>query len=171
MKRVIFIIILSFPLVFLFAQEKTGVFNRPNNLIYLDFFGDGSLFSINYERQYFLLPYLFFTGKAGLGYNQNFNLCFFGSCNNPKKDYLTLPYHVTANIGGVRNFFEFGIGGTILGGNSTQYFLSYPILGYRYQAVKPNSFNFRVFFSFPFNGTDDYRFLFIPIGISVGRGF
>ena len=93
----------------LFAQNQEEIVDaRPLNSINLNLLGDASLISINYERQFLVSPAFILSSKLGLGYN--FEFIIFG---NPEH-YLTIPHHITGNIGKGRHFFEFGLGGTII---------------------------------------------------------
>ncbi|SIN65308.1 hypothetical protein [Algoriphagus halophilus] len=92
----------------------------------------------------------------------------FGPCSPGDEKYVTILYHITGNLGKSRHFFEFGLGGTIIGGNTTQPYLFYPIVGYRILPLKSKRLNFRVFGLIPFSGriTDDI--LFMPFGLNLG---
>jgi hypothetical protein len=152
-------------------EDSTVV--RPSNSIYLSLPGDVSLIAFNYEKQVFISPTFIITGKVGLGTNQEFQLCLFGPCSSPPEKYLTFPHHITGNIGKGRHFFEFGVGGTWMKGSISRTYLLYPILGYRIQPLQASKLNFRVFGQVPFTGldSDDYNFIFIPLGISFGVSF
>lgn len=155
----------------LFAQnQEDNIITRPLNNISLNLLGDASLISINYERQILVSPTFIISNKLGFGYNEEFNLCIFGGCGPPER-YLTIPHHITGNIGKGRHFFEFGLGGTIVNGNTTQPYLVYPIVGYRHLPLEPKKISFRIFAQIPFSGriTDDI--LFIPAGLNLGISF
>mgnify|MGYP003327803738 CR=1 FL=1 len=139
------------------AQEKSisqiekiqSVEDRLLNNISLNLLGDASIISINYEKQYLVGKSYILSSKVGLGYNQEFCISFgTGSCS-PVEDYLTIPHHFTANIGKGRSFFEFGLGGTILSGKTTWPYILYGIIGYRFQPLQSNKFNFRIYLQPP----------------------
>lgn len=85
--------------------------SRPLNSVYLNFFGDASFISLNYERQFLVSKTFIISSKVGLGYNEEFQFLCFPLCLSNEK-YLTVPHHITANLGKERHFFEFGFGGT-----------------------------------------------------------
>ncbi|MGB4204332.1 MAG: hypothetical protein WBJ84_01800 [Bacteroidales bacterium] len=102
-----------------------------------------------------------------MGYNEEFQV-FFGP---PPEKYATIPHHITGNLGKGRHFFEFGIGGTIISGNTTQPYILYPIVGYRFLPLTSDKFNFRVFGQIPFTGLETDDIIFIPLGLSLGVSF
>lgn len=168
MKRIITTSILSLLLIRLLAQDKPDpIGDIPESNINLNLLGDASLISINYERLFFVNSTSFLTGKIGVGYNEEFQLCIWGPCS-PSEKYLTIPHHITGNLGSGRRFIEFGLGGTIISGNTNQNYLLYPIVGYRQLLLESNTVNFRIFGSIPFSGLDTEDILFVPIGLSVG---
>ena len=164
------------------AQEKSisqiekiqSVEDRPLNNISLNFLGDASKISINYEKQFLVGESFILTTKFGLGYNQEFRLCLFGSCSSPSKNYLTIPHHFTANLGNRRSFFEFGLGGTILYGETSEPYILYPIIGYRFLPLQSNKINFRLYFLPPPYADGPYGhpdILFFIVGGSLGISF
>jgi hypothetical protein len=139
---------------------------RPAEYISLSIIGDVSFFAINYDNFMFISPKFYLSGKFGLGFTTNFSL----SPNVPTYKYLTIPHHITGNLGRKKNFFEFGLGGTIIAGNISQHFFYYPIIGYRRQPVEKRKLNFRVWIYYPFvMNTNDL--LFAPYGLSIGTSF
>lgn len=149
----------------LFSQEVLDE-TRPDNGISLNLLGDGSLISINYEHHLISEPNFLLAGKVGLGYNEEFKFCF-GTCS-PAESYLTLPHHITANIGKGRHFLELGLGGTFVLGETSQPYLIYPIIGYRLSPLRSNKTTFRIFGQWPISGIETDDIIFIPLGISVG---
>ncbi len=131
--------------------------------------GDASLISLNYERQFVISPTFILTGKLGLGYNEEFMICIFGSCI--QDTYLTIPHHITCNFGTERSFFEIGLGGTIVSGYKTQFYLLYPMIGYRFLPLKSEKISFRIYVQFPFSDLDTTHILFIPVGLNFGISF
>ena len=178
MKKFIFIIFLTVYGTMGCAQDPdTSIFWRPVNNVHVNLFGgDGSVLSINYEHLYVVEDHFLLTGKMGMGYNQEFQICIFGSCPPPEQ-YFTIPHHITGNLGKNRHFFEFGLGGTMVLGNTYQHYYLYPLLGYRIQPVRWNKLNFRIFGSIPLWGLESTPWgpskegstiMFLPFGISAG---
>lgn len=141
---------------------------RPRNNIYVNL-GDASAVSINYERLFESRSKFFLATKLGIGVTYKF------LSNNP--GYLTIPLHITANIGSKFSFLEFGFGATIINDNRNPHLIIYPLIGYRAQPRITNLLMFRIFVCLPLGQYDDLLdptkegFLFIPYGISVGRNF
>ncbi|MBE0651294.1 MAG: hypothetical protein IH595_10690, partial [Bacteroidales bacterium] len=157
--------------VILAAQTRNdAVNNRPVDNLNLTFLGNASLISFNYERLFFIKPASFLAFDLGLGYNEEFQICIFGPCP-PTLKYFTLPHYVTGNIGKRRHFFEFGLGGTVIVGNTAQHYLLYPIAGYRLQPLKSDRMYFRVFGQIPFVGLETIDVIFVPVGFSIGASF
>ena len=158
----------------LFAQniEESPV-NRPRNNIYLSTLGaDLTIVSINYERLFFIRPKFFFTGELGIGYNKEMDIGIAYSSSNQFQNaqYLTIPHHITMNVGKRKSFLEFGIGGTGIIGNAKQNYYWYPIIGYRLHPFKSKKANFRVNSSFPIIGWENMEFYVLPLGVSLGIG-
>jgi len=155
--------------------EVQNVLDRPLNNISLNLLGDASILSINFEKQYLVRKSFILTTKFGLGYNQEFRLCIFGPCSSPAENYITIPHHFTANLGNKRSFFEIGLGGTILlYGETSDPYIFYPIIGYRFLPLKSNNLNFRLYFLPPiqFDGPFGHpEIAFIPLGASIGISF
>jgi hypothetical protein len=171
MKKFIFLIPFLFTRLFLIAQAPIEpASSRPLNSIYINLLGDASLLSMNYERNFLISNSFLISGKLGLGYNEEFQLCIFGPCS-PPDNYITIPHHITGNVGKGRHFLEFGLGGTLINGNTSQTYLLYPIIGYKLLPLKPNKLNFRIFGQIPFSGLVTEDILFIPVGISIGISF
>ncbi len=87
-------------------EEITPPKSTLLNNIALNFFGDGSIVSINYERLFPVKEDLLLIGKIGIGYNSEFRLCLWGSCNSPTTNYLTLPLHLSGNLGKEKHFYR-----------------------------------------------------------------
>ncbi|MGB4291539.1 MAG: hypothetical protein WBJ37_01485 [Bacteroidales bacterium] len=105
MRKIVLLTILLFTGRALFAQNQEDIIDsRPLNNISLNLLGDVSIISINYERQILVCPTFILSNKLGLGYNEEFEFCIFGPCSPPEK-YLTIPHHITGNIGRGRHFF------------------------------------------------------------------
>jgi hypothetical protein len=118
MKKLILSIVFVIIGIVLFAQNNDdSTATRPVNSFNLNLFGDASLISVDYERIFLIDPIFILTSKIGLGYNEEFQTCInlFGpsDCSPPDK-YLTIPHHITGNLGKGQHFFEFGLGRTII---------------------------------------------------------
>lgn len=170
MKRALLIICFALSACFTQAQSQgEPSLNRYNNNLYLSLLGDGSLFALNYERFFEIKSNLFLAGKIGIGHNEEFRICI-GPCS-PSEKFLTIPHQVTANFGSRKNFFEVGLGGTVITGETKENYFLYPIISFRRESLKPKRFNLRIFASVPFTGLDTRDILFWPVGISFGRNF
>ncbi len=145
MKRYLLIIIFVTSVTILFAQNKTdSTYTRPVNNFNLNFAGEGSFVSINYERLFLINPVFFLTGQIGFGYNEEFLIW-----GGPPETFRTIPHHITGNWGKRKHFFEFGLSGAIILGNTNNHYLLGPIIGYRIQPLKTNKVNFRIYASIP----------------------
>lgn len=154
-----------------FAQPPVDYLQqRPLNSISLGLLGDASLISVQYERLFVVSRHLVISGKIGFGYNEEYYLFCFGPCGPPNR-YLTIPHHITGNLGEGAHFLEFGIGGTLINGETTQPYMIYPIIGYRILPLKSGRLNFRIFGEIPFYGIEAEDILFIPGGFSLGISF
>lgn len=152
----------------IFAQKSEGTnYTRPQNNISTNFFGDASVISANYERLFLINSRFFLTGKLGIGYNEEYSLPIMRS-NTPADQFLTFTHHITANYGEKKYFFEFGLGGTAVSGNTDMKYLLYPIVGYRYQPLIPCRVNFRIFACPPIGQYRYTKMWFVPFGASVG---
>lgn len=183
MKKIILITFLLIAKVILFAQNhKELTDTRPLNSVNVNLLGDASMISVNYERQFLVSPAFILTSKIGLGYNEEFQICVFGPCP-PPDTYFIIPHHITGNLGKGKHLLEFGLGGTIINGNTTcnrcspQPYLLYPIVGYRILPLKSDKFNFRIFGQIPLNANWDggsvtsSGIFFSPFGLNFGISF
>ena len=162
-------------------EKMQSVDDRPLNNISLNFLGDATKMSINYEKQFLVAESFILTTKFGLGYNHEFRICLFGPCSSPLKYYLTIPHHFTANLGKRRSFFEFGLGGTILSGETSEPYILYGIIGYRFLPFHSNKFNFRIYLQPPIpikelekpvdNDFPHPDIRYFPVGVSAGISF
>ena len=174
MKTLLFILLFTLSGFIISAQNNSdspGV--RPLNNVNLNVLGDASIISLNYERLFLISENNFITAKLGVGYNQELQLFSWGS-DTPSVDYITIPHHISANFGKTRHFLEVGLGGTYFKGNTPYHYLLYPLVGYRFQPLKTNNINFRVFVCYPFKGIDSKETddkIFFPIGLSAGICF
>jgi len=62
------------------------------------------------------------------------------------------------------------LGGTVIMGKTTQPYILYPILGYRFQSLK-KKLNFKIFVEYPFSGAETDDILFVPVGVSIGETY
>lgn len=141
---------------------------RSDFVISGNFSSGASLMSLGFEKLFFLKPNFALAAKVGFGYNQEFTIF---STSTAPTDYFILPHHLTCNFGSKRSFLEFGVGGSWVNGDSHNYYLVFPILGYRYHPFKNPGFSFRVWAYFPFGQkfiTDYNEVMFVPIGLSFG---
>jgi hypothetical protein len=156
---------------------------RPANDVSINLFGDALYFSFSYERLFACNSWFFITGKVGVGYDQDFNISFWGGSPPALQDYLIITEHITGNFGKGICFGELGFGGSIIAGNTNYHFLYYPVVGFRLQPVK-NKWrpNFRIFGCLPFSDLlKGYDFrktdgtgpkpIFLPFGFSTGVCF
>ena len=165
MKQIITLLLLGCSMLGGFAQEDNSWQTRPENVIYGNLLGDVSLISINYERDFFSHEHYFLAAKLGLGYNEEFCIIF---CEDQLRTYTTVPIALTGNIGGGRNYFEFGLGYSWISGIDD---MVYPVLGYRLHSKKPGRAVFKVYSNgWPLGGVSDY-IVFSPIGLGLGVAF
>jgi hypothetical protein len=147
---------------------------RPENNIFLNILGDGSIISLNYERLFFTDPrHFFIAAGAGVGVNSLLSIHFdnISGTTYSTKEFVVIPHHISGNIGGGSHFFEFGVGATALTGDHARSYLPYLIAGYRLQPRRDNRVHFRLFGSFPLDDIEEYDLQFVPVGISVGWSF
>jgi hypothetical protein len=171
MKRLLLTLLLSFFCALVGAQTLHETTNaRPVDNFNLTILGNASLISMNYEKLSFVSPKFLVAFNIGMGYNQEFQLFHFGSNSSPQI-YFTLPHYVTVNLGKGRHFFEFGLGGTVVAGNTPRHYFLYPIVGYRLQPLRKNKLYFRAFGQIPINGLDNLEVFFAPVGFSLGVCF
>ena len=171
MKIIIISVLFVMSVSYLFAQNISDTISvRPMNNINLNILGDASIVSLNYERLFFITPGIFISGDLGIGFNQEFTQNLDGSGASTPDTYLTIPHHITGNIGKGKHFFEFGMGGTIINGFPDKKYFLYPIIGYRLQPLKSNKVNFRIFTTLLNNGKDSEIYI-LPLGLSLGLCF
>jgi hypothetical protein len=173
MRKLILVLMLLKTSEILFAQNiYEEVEPRPLNNVTLNFIGDASLVSINYERQFLVTPNFIISSRIGIGHYGEFSLCSsLILCTTPPAQYLTIPHHITGNLGKGKHFFEFGFGGVVIDGNTPQPYIFYPVIGYRILPLLSKEISFRLFVHIPFSGIEVDGIFFIPAGISVGLTF
>jgi hypothetical protein len=143
---------------------------RPDFIISLNLAGDVSIISVGFEKLFFIKPSLTLAGKAGLGFNQEFQIFSEADPDN----FFILPHQVTANYGKRKSFLEFGIGGSIIIGGGLSEYIAYPIVGYRLHPFKNRGFSFRAWLFYPFGQLEKIEkteMLVVPYGISFGIAF
>lgn len=138
----------------------------PKNSLYLEVFGSGGLFSINYERRINSNLY----GRLGVA---NWTFAY-----ETETTLTTIPVMITYLWGEDKNHFE--IAGGMLFGRKTEDDISHQILdliafiGYRYQPPD-NGLVFRVgftpFFSLDNDANYPANIFFASAGISIGYHF
>jgi hypothetical protein len=89
---------------------------------------------------------------------------------------MTLPFHVSGNIGKRTGFFEFGTGTTLIFNHPDRNSISYLILGYRLSLPKKHklAFSLRINLNIPFhyyNVVAEQGPQFIPVGLGLGIAF
>lgn len=165
-------------LVLLIVLSATGAYTqdgelekelRPDFIISGNLAGGASILSLGFDKLFFLKPALTLSVKGGFGFNSEFQL--FSS--EPPNNYFILPHHVTCNFGKNRSFLELGVGGAWVTDNRDNYYLVYPMLGYRYHPFKNPGFSFSAWIYYPFGqGITDWDvIMIIPYGLSFGIAF
>ena len=169
MKRTVWGFLLLLIAPGLWAQEKGMTDSvRSEFIISVNLAGDASVLSLGFEKLFFLKPGVILAGKVGFGFNQEFQLFD----PDPPQNYFILPHHVTVNLGGgKRSFVEMGIGGSWITDNRDNYYLVYPMVGYRLHPFKIPGFSFRACLFYPFGQMsvlDTTDMWLVPLGLSVG---
>jgi hypothetical protein len=78
---------------------------------------------------------------------------------------------VSCNFGRNRSFLEPGVGAAWVSGNGNDYYVVYPLLGYRYHSCKKPGFSFRAWVYYPLgqkNFMDWDVIMIVPYGLSFG---
>ncbi|MCB0639629.1 MAG: hypothetical protein KDC54_23555 [Lewinella sp.] len=147
------------------AQDRPRMLS-PNNVNVI-LLGNGSAFSFTYERLLVVGPTSILAASGGLGYASETRFCL-GGCAGEPDYYLTFPHQLTANFGQGDHFFELGLGGTVVLGNTEENYFLYPILGWRVHPIRSGDLVFRLFATMPFSGLDTADLLWVPVGASLG---
>lgn len=171
MKSFFILMMMSFAVNIAMAQNDTTDIlpERPVNIISFSFLGDASFFSGDYQMLFHQRESFFMTAKIGLGYDENFDFDFF----TPSVDltFLTIPHHISANLGKGRFYFECGLGGTLFfGGDMTRYYI-YPIAGLRIHPLQNKGLSLRIFTHFMSQWEEEDSPGMFPFGISAGFAF
>jgi hypothetical protein len=149
------------------AQSDDPVEIRPDFIISAGLSDGVSLISLNVEKLFFLMPDGMLAAGVGLGYNEEFNLFSSG----PPTRYFILPHHVSVNFGKKRSFLELGVGASWVSGDRNNYYLVYPMAGYRYHPFNKPGFSLKAWLYYPIGQkfiTEDQEVLFAPVGLSLG---
>jgi hypothetical protein len=149
-------------------QGQAELAPRPEFIVSANLSSGVSLVSLGLEKLFFLKPNLALAARAELGYNQEFRIF---SSGTPPVNYFFLPHHLTCNFGKKKSFLELGAGGAWVSGGGNDYYLVYPILGYRLHPFRNPGFSFRTWLYFPFGQdfiTEDGEVIFAPVGLSFG---
>jgi len=153
-------------------DEAESPSDKPRNNVYFNFIGgDGSVISTYYERLFLIRPKYFLEGGLGIGYNKIEDISDAEGNPDLQFKFLTLPHHVTMNLGKGKSFFEIGVGGTGIFGDVDQNYYLYPMIGYRLQSLESNKLSFRVYAGYPFYGWDNMNIWWLPVGVSLGMCF
>lgn len=169
MKKTTWVVFIFLSLVRTYAQDAEVVpDNRPEYIISMNIGGDASMTSLGIEKLFFLKSGLTLAGKVAFGYNQEFQIFSSESTGN----FFILPHSFTFNLsGGKRSFGEIGIGGSWITNNTDNYYLIYPMLGYRYHPFKNPGFSFKAWVFYPFGQVpkvEESELLISPFGVSFG---
>ncbi|MDX9928773.1 MAG: hypothetical protein RBS37_02865 [Bacteroidales bacterium] len=144
--------------------------HRPPLTIYVNFLGEGSLLSVNAEKLLLNGRIVFLTGAAGVGFNNQLQLCLSGPCEENPNDFVTVPHHVTICIGKGAHYLEAGAGGTVVFGNTSQHYIPFPVAGYRLHPLQTRGFFLRLSFTYPLvRELEDI--VWVPYGLSIGMSF
>lgn len=154
--------------ILLFFVGKAQV-AKPKNTLCLNL-GSGTFVSADYERIWqkgnnnnLLIGLI----GAGLGLEGK-PWQLYGKVEDPER-YFVSPQKVTYCIGDGNGYLEVGFGGIYVSGNTTQHYITYPILGYRF--IGKNNSTFKFYISWPSSGIKTEDLGFVPVGISIGQLF
>lgn len=167
MKKAVIILVFGLATIKVVAQEEIKTTGPPLNDFYVNVLGRDALWSVNYER---LIPAgkTYLAANLGVGAGYYLDFCWLGCTHNDSKSYMVVPMTITENIGGNRDYFEFGVGVTRIRESPGEHFISYGMLGYRFQPSIEGKAVFRVFVNYPFS---ESTLLFVPAGLSLGITF
>jgi len=172
MTRLVFVLIfLGFAYTHYGQDVSSNDLRRPLNNVGVNLLGDASIISFNYERVFHQRDKILMTGKLGIGYTEEFRWCFGFSPCGASDNYLTLPHHITGNLGKRRGLFEFGLGATLISGSHSSSYIAYPIIGYRLHPLRVKKMNFRAYINIPFTGLETSDIIISPLGINGGYSF
>ena len=167
MNKIIFILLIALSFN-AFAQDTDSVQKkRPDFILSANLSGDISLLALGLEKFVFLKPGFALGIGVGFGFNQEFQIF----SNDDIANYFILPHHVTCNFGKNKSFLEFGLGAAFVTSGEDNYYLAYPVLGYRLHPFKNPGFSFRAWLYYPLgqqSNINDIDVLFTPVGLSFG---
>ena len=164
MSKLILLAALTVFSTYLIAQDqRLNDVLKPKNSLNINLLGDASFASINFEHFFIAKERFVLTGKAGIGYNKKTSSCVSEPCI-PAQTYLTIPHHITANFGKEGKFLEFGLGGTVI--NTSQRYILFPLIGYRFLPLKSSRVNYRIYFYIPLYNVEDVPVS--PVGLNIG---
>ena len=101
MKSLLFALLL----IFSFSKNVAAQVVEERKIvegINTNLFGNASIVSVNYERNYIVREKFTVAGSLGFGFNNEFRFCL-GECSLPNK-YLTIPHFITGNLSTNKNF-------------------------------------------------------------------
>ncbi|MFH0867580.1 MAG: hypothetical protein V1904_15425 [Bacteroidota bacterium] len=157
----------------IFGQDHDSIqkINSSRNTIYLELFGNASLYTINYDRILFDFKKTKTTGRIGLCYMPKSSK--FSAFTDKS---IVLPLEINQLFGRKNDFFELGL--------STTFFfvqheytsiMLFPKIGFRHQKRNGGFFHkvsYAPLISIFENPSQDYGIFFPPmIGISIGYTF
>ncbi len=167
MKKYIFVLILlNFGLnIRSQSTEDQNDAKRPMNYININFFQLGNYFGVDYGHIIQLKkPKHSIILGGGIGYTEEFQLCIFSPCTGPPETYSVFSHYSLYNFG---NKFKLniGFGGALIGAD----YNIYPIVGFMIHPYKSNiTFNIKAHYPIL---KDEYKSLFMPIGVAIGIAF
>jgi hypothetical protein len=169
MKKTLTFLLLICAFNLTMAQETSdSKYGRPDFIISGNISSGAALLSLDFEKLIYLKSNRILAAGLGLGFNQEFNI--FSNGESPT-NYFMLPHHITWNFGKKRSFFELGVGASWVSGDKQNWYLVYPMLGYRFHPFKNPGFSFKVWAYYLFGQTFVTVYaetLFSPVGLSIG---
>ena len=142
---------------------------KPSNSLCLNF-GSGTVVSIDYERNWRNdKNNNLFIGSIGAGAGLKGEVWTLYDTVEDPEWYFVSPQKATYCIGNGINYLEVGVGGIYVAGNTTQPYIAYPILGYRF--IGSNNTTFKFYMTWPISGIQTEDLGSVPFGISLGQLF
>ncbi len=168
MKKNVLLFLFALSLASVYAQTEDSVQAPRPSFIFSGEIGGTTVLSLGLEKLFFLKSRVVLAGKVAFGFNQKFELF---SSEDPT-NYFILPHSFTVNMGGgKRSMLELGIGGSWITNNSENYYLVYPMLGYRLHPFKNPGFSFKAWAMYPFGQSstmETTNIWILPLGLSFG---
>lgn len=188
--RFVILLTCTYVNVLLFAQTaelNPNLSERPTKALLGDICGGGSWFSGNFEKAFLSRKRFFFTFRFGLGYFREYGepyttistttdqfLDFEYTTSStetiiPKYDHLSLPLHLSFNLGGRTAYFETGWHFTYIPKATLDKinFTQGPLIGFRVYPEHLEGFVFRLYSNMPIEGFNRYKW-YLPFGVSFG---